>query len=419
MLAFALLIVISAGLAWINERFIRIPTTVGVTVSGALASLAVTLFDFLGPGFGLREWATGLLNELQFTEVVLNGALSVLLFAGALELDAPRMWRQRVSVITLALLTTAISTLVIGGGAWLVFAAFGIDVPIIWALVFGALISPTDPVAVLDLVKRAHIPKRVETLISGESLFNDGIGVVLFLALLSVAVGDVGGASAGLSDVVGLFIREAAGGVLLGIVVGYPGYRLCRSISGAEVEVLITFAMVVGGYFTAAHIGVSGPLAMVVAGLIMSAKKSEAFVDAGGHVERFWEILEQVLNIMLFAYIGMNVILTQTRVSEMLAAVILIVVALLGRWVSVGLPMTWLRRRDHYGRYTVRLLTWGGLRGGIAISLALALPPGPHRMPLLTATYVIVLFTITVQGLTIMPLVRRVEAAAQRPGSRH
>lgn len=415
--AFAVLLCVTAVLAYLNERFLHFPTTVGVTLAGAVASILLIALDALGLP-GLRGWAAGLLETLDFTEFVLNGVLSLLLFAGALSLNAGQMYRQRVSILTLAILSTLISTFLIGFAAYFVFALVGLNVPLMWALLFGALISPTDPVAVLDLLKRARVPARIETLIAGESLFNDGVGVVIFLVLAGVA--GIGGShgEAGVGTALALFAREALGGMLFGALLGGVGYAALRSIEQHAVEVLISLALVVGGYVAANALGVSGPLAMVVAGLCISAVKDRAFGrETREHIENFWETVDQVLNILLFAFIGLDVLLTETTGPQILASLLLIVVALAARWVSVALPFLLVRAREGYGAYTVRLLTWGGLRGGIAISLALGLPDSPYRTHLLTVTYAVVLFTIAVQGLTIMPLVHRASAASEEPSA--
>ncbi|AWT34709.1 sodium:proton antiporter [Deinococcus arenae] len=412
--AFAVLLCVTALLAYLNERFLHFPTTVGVTLAGALASILLIVLDALGLP-GLRGWAAGVLETLDFTEFVLNGILSVLLFAGALSLNARQMLRQRRSILLLAFLSTLISTALIGFAAYGVFALVGLDVPLMWALLFGALISPTDPVAVLDLLKRARVPLKIETLIAGESLFNDGVGVVIFLALAGAAGLGGHGGEVSAAGVAGLFAREALGGLAFGALLGGLGYALLKGATEHAVEILLTLALVVGGYAAAAALGISGPLAMVVAGLIISAWKHELFTpDTQELVEGFWETIDQVLNIVLFAFIGLDVLLTETTGAQILASVLLIGAALAARWISVAVPFALVRAREGYGAYTVRLLTWGGLRGGIAISLALGLPDSPYRTHLVTVTYAVVLFTIAVQGLTIMPIVRRaVEATPE------
>ncbi len=411
--AFAVLLCVAAVLAWLNERFVRIPTTVGVTLAGALSSILLIVLDTFGLTFGLRQRAESLLETLDFSTFVLNGILSILLFAGAMSLDARQLLRQRASILTLAGVSTVVSTILIGLASWGVFRLVGLDVPLVWSLLFGALISPTDPVAVLDLLKRAKVPKKIETLIAGESLFNDGVGVVLFIVIAGVAgIGGAHGADPSVLGAVAVFAQEALGGLVFGAVLGWVGYRLCRSVDGHVVEVLLTLAMVVGGYFAATALGLSGPLAMVMAGLAMSAGKEAAFDGATREqVLGFWETLDQVVNILLFAFIGLDVLLTETTLPQILASLLLIVVALAVRFVSVWLPLHFMREREGYGAWTVRLLTWGGLRGGIAISLALGLPDSPYRTHVVTVTYAIVLFTIAVQGLTVMPIVRRAAEA--------
>ncbi|UTA51699.1 sodium:proton antiporter [Deinococcus radiodurans] len=274
--AFALLLSVTAVLAFLNERFFRLPTTVGVTLAGALSSMLLIALDALGLT-GPRGWAAGLLETLDFTDFVLNGILSILLFAGALGLDARQLLRQRFSILTLAVFSTLLSTFLIGFAAYGIFGLVGLNVPLLWSLLFGALISPTDPVAVLDLLKRAAVPKRIETLIAGESLFNDGVGVVIFLVIAGMAgIGH----SHGTGSVVGaleLFGREALGGMAFGALLGAIGFLMLREIEQHAVEVLITLALVVGGYVAASALGVSGPLAMVVAGLVISAGRDVAF----------------------------------------------------------------------------------------------------------------------------------------------
>lgn len=408
--AFAMLLVLTAVLAWFNDRFVKIPTTVGVTLAGALASITLLVLDAFGLAGSVRGIAEQLLTTLDFTDFMLNGILSILLFAGAMSLDARQLLAQRASILTLASVGTLLSTALLGLAAWGIFAAVGISVPLIWALLFGALISPTDPVAVLDLLKRARVPKRLETLIAGESLFNDGFGVVVFVALAGVA-GIGSAAGQGELDAVSVavvFAREAFGGMAYGAAIGYVGYLMCRGMTSHVVEVLITLAMVLGGYLGAVSLHLSGPLAMVIAGLVISARQHHAFFpETSEHVGIFWETLDQVLNVLLFAFIGLDVLLTETTGPQVMAAVCLVPLALLARFVSVSIPMRLLRGRQGHGPWTIRLLTWGGLRGGIAISLALGLPPVEYRQPILAATYAIVLFSIAVQGLTVMPMVRR------------
>ncbi|MCA0337019.1 MAG: sodium:proton antiporter [Actinobacteria bacterium] len=412
--AVGVLLTATAILAWINDRWIKAPATVGVTMAGAVSALVLIGAHALGIDFGLAGELSGILTRLDLSTFLLQGILSVLLFAGALELDAPEMLRQRWPITVLAVGATLVSTALIGLGAWGVFTVLGLGIPLIWALIFGALISPTDPVAVLDMLKRAKVPKRIETLISGEALFNDGVGIVVFLA-----VGSFAGLSLGGHPVEGpgaaalLFAQEALGGMLFGAVLGWLGVRMLGTITDPGLEVLVTLTMVIAGYAAALALGVSGPIAMVVAGLVVSARKHEVLaVDTAHQVEGFWSTLDQVLNILLFTFIGLDVLLTPTSAGQVAAGILIIPLALVARWVSVGVPLRTLPMFGSYGPWTTTLLTWGGLRGGIAISLALGLPPGPHRSTLVTATYAVVLFSIIVQGLTVRPVIAKATAAA-------
>ena len=417
--AFAVLLTVTALLGWVNERFIKVPTTVGVTLSGAIASVLVIVADFFGLAPEVRDQAEEMLQTLDFSDFVLNGILSVLLFAGALGLDARSVMRQWRPILLLATAGTVISTLVIGGLSWGVFALVGLSVPLVWAMLFGALISPTDPVAVLDLLKRARVPGRLRDLIAGESLLNDGVGVVLFLAIAGIAgVAHGEGVEPTVEGVSLLFLRVAGGGVLLGVVLGFVGWYLTKTIDGYVVELLITFAMVIGGYSLASELGVSGPLAMVLAGLAMSLGKDAFYSETRELVEDFWETLDQVLNVLLFAFIGLDVLLTETTWPQVIAGALLIPVCLFGRFIGVAGPLSFVRRSAGLGPWTVRMLTWGGLRGGIAISLALGLPSdSPYRTHVVTATYIVVIFSIAVQGLTVMPAIRRAaDGLADAPG---
>lgn len=410
--AFAILLCVTAGLAWLNERFVRIPTTVGVTLAGAMGAVGLILLDHFGLSLGMRAKFATLLETLNFSDFVLNGVLSILLFAGALSLDSREVWRQRRAIGSLAVAGTLISTLIISGGAWGAFRMVGIDLPLPWAMLLGALLSPTDPVAVLDMLSRSRVPARLQTLVAGESLFNDGIGVVLFIA--AGAVAGIGGQDVTVDawGVVLLFLREAIGGLALGLVLGWVSASLCKSVTGYIVEVLITLAVVIGGYVAASALGVSGPLAMVVAGLFMSWSAGEAFgQETRERTEGFWHTLEQVLTVLLFAFIGLDLLLTETSWPRLLASALLILVSLGARGVSVVAALAVSpRARRFYGPRMTRLLIWGGLRGGIAIGLALGLPPSRYTADLVTATFTVVLFTIAVQGLTVKPLIRQIAA---------
>jgi CPA1 family monovalent cation:H+ antiporter len=397
----AILITAAALFSWINHRFLKLPTTIGVMLIALVLALALAGLRWLG--FGLVDDVERVLAAIDFDQALLNGMLSFLLFAGALHVDLDDLRQHKWVIATLATFGVLISTALIGFGAWLVFDLFGLGLPLIWCLLFGALISPTDPIAVLATLKRLGAPKPLETKIAGESLFNDGVGVVVFIVLLGIATGIT---PADPSAIARLFLLEAGGGAVFGLVLGYAGYRLLKSVDQYDVEVLITLAMVLGGYSLAYHLHLSAPIAIVVAGLFIG-NQGRAFAMSEVTRERlddFWELLDEILNAVLFLLIGVEVLVLTFNGQHLLAAIALIPLALFARFVSVGVPIAGFRLRRQFPARTIRILTWGGLRGGISVALALSLPPGPEREQLLMATYAIVLFSLLVQATTIRRL---------------
>ena len=404
----ASLLVLTALLACVNQRFLRLPTTIGVMATALVLSLALVGLDALGVAGDLHEREQALLRRIDFSELLMQGMLSMLLFAGALHVDVAALRAYRWQVALLAFVGTAISTAVVGGVLFVVLGAFGLALPLLDCLLFGALISPTDPIAVIGILKSAGAPRNLEVVIAGESLFNDGVGVVLFTLLLGVAA-EGGAPSAG--HALALLLREAGGGLLFGWVLGQATSRLLRSIAGDQVDVLLTLAAVVGGYALANHLHVSGPLAMVVVGLIVGHGRRTAGAAAAAHrpLDVFWELLDELLNAVLFVLVGMQVIVIRFPVSPALATaagVAAIVVTLGARWLTVGLPVRLFRAAFRLPAGAPGVLTWGGLRGGISIALALSLPAGPWRETILALTYCVVAFSILVQGLSFARLVR-------------
>jgi len=393
-------IVISAAalFAWINYRWLKQPTTLGVMLLGLGLSLALALMREAGVDFATDVEA--MLHQIDFDEALLHGMLSFLLFSGALHVDLESLRRQRWIVATLASVGVLISTIVLGVGAWCVFTVMGISLPLIWCLVFGSLIAPTDPIAVMATLKRLGAPKALEIKIAGESLFNDGIGVVVFIVLLGIATGS---APASVEGIGKLFLFEAVGGAALGLLLGWIGFHLLKSVDKFDVEALLTLAIVMGGYALAIRIHTSAPIAIVVAGLYIGNQGRALAMSANtrDRLDDFWELIDAILNAVLFLLIGVEVLVLTFNLQYLVAGLVLIPVALLARWVSVGLPITLFRMRHTFPERTVRILTWGGLRGGISVALALSLPPGPIRDQLLMATYAIVLFSLLVQGSTI------------------
>ena len=396
----AIFIVITATLAYLNQRLLGLPIAIGVMVAALLLSLALLGLDAAGIDFGLRRREETLLRSIDFSTVLMQGMLSMLLFAGALHVDLSRLKAYRWQVGALAVGSTILSTALVGSATWLVLPWIGIDLPLLYCLLFGALISPTDPIAVMGVLKTASAPENLELVITGESLFNDGVGVVVFSLLLGVAAD---GVVPGAGDGALLLTREAGGGLLFGGALGYLAFRLLKSIDSYQVEVLLTLAVVTGGYALASRLHVSGPLAMVVCGLIVgNGGRALAMSDlTRRYVDLFWELVDEILNAVLFVLIGMEVVLVSFSGGTLLAAAVAIVLILSARALTVGVPVGLLRRSFKLPRGAGWVLTWGGLRGGISVALALSLPPGPQRDVVLALTYCVVVFSILGQGLTL------------------
>lgn len=398
-------LVLTALLAYVNHRFIGLPTTIGVMAVALLLSLGLIVLDRLGFG-ALREYEAAMLRSIDFSELLMEGMLSLLLFAGALHIDLSELRAHRWQVGLLAVAGTALSTAIVGFGLHWLLPMVGLELSLGYCLVFGALISPTDPIAVIGILKSAGAPRSVNLVVSGESLFNDGVGVVLFSLLLTMATrGEVPGVGEGAM----LLMHEAGGGLLLGGLLGFVMFVLLRSIDNYQVEVLLTLAGVLGGYELASMLHVSGPLAMVVAGLIVGNQgRAYAMSDTTRHhVDLFWELLDEILNAVLFVLLGLEIVVIAFDMQTLTAGLVTIVIALLARLLAVGLPVAAMPRVFRLPAGAWKVLTWGGLRGGISVALVLSLPAGEARDLLLALTYVVVVFSILVQGLTIKGVVVR------------
>ena len=398
-------LVLTALFAYVNHRFVGLPTTIGVMAVALLLSLGLIALDRLGFG-ALRDYEAAMLRSIDFSQVLMEGMLSLLLFAGALHIDLSELRAYRWQVGLLAVVGTALSTAIVGFGLYWLLPAVGLSLPLAYCLVFGALISPTDPIAVIGILKSAGAPRSVNLVVSGESLFNDGVGVVLFSLLLAVATrGEVPSVGEGAM----LLLHEAGGGLLLGALLGGVMFYLLRSIDSYQVEVLLTLAGVMGGYELASQLHVSGPLAMVVAGLIVGNQgRAYAMSDTTRHhVDLFWELLDEILNAVLFVLLGLEIVLIAFDMQTLTAGLATIVIALLARLLAVGLPVAAMPRVFRLPAGAWRVLTWGGLRGGISVALVLSLPAGPQRDLLLALSYVVVVFSFLVQGLTFKGVVVR------------
>jgi CPA1 family monovalent cation:H+ antiporter len=400
----AILVTLAAAFSYVNHRYIRLPNTIGLMLISLLVSLGLIA---LGPlGLGLEEDARHLLENIDFDETLLHGMLSFLLFAGALHVNLGDLAKQKWIIGTLATFGVVGSTFIIGFISWWLLAFMGFELPLVYCLLFGALISPTDPIAVLGILKKAGVPESLETKITGESLFNDGVAVVVFLVFLEIAKGthDIT-----VLMVAGLFLKEALGGVVYGLTIGAATYWLLKSVDNYQVEVLITLALVTGGFALADVLHISGPIAIVVAGLLIGnhGRLLAMSERTRGRLDTFWELLDEVLNAVLFVLIGLELLILTFSRMYFIAGLLLIPLVLVARFLSVGFPVIILRLFRSFSPNVIKILTWGGLRGGISVALALSLPPGKNRDTILAITYVIVVFSIIVQGLTIGRLVRK------------
>lgn len=403
--AAAVLVVLVATFGFFNHRFVGLPPSVAMTGMGAIASLLIAAVDYVMPAAGLSETAAGFLSGINFHVVLLDGMLSFLLFAGALHVDWTEMHRGRWPILVLSTVGVLISTVLIGGGLFAVSHALGIALPLVWCLVFGALISPTDPVAVMAVLKRTECPPVLQATVAGESLFNDGVGVVVFSILLGIAIGDH---EIGLSGAVLEFLREAGGGVLLGLAAGWVGFLAMRSIDEYNVELMISLAVVMGGYALGRWLGVSGPVAMAVAGLLIgNAGVDQAMSETTrDHLLKFWALIDELLNAVLFLLIGLEIIAISPSPALLVIGLISIPLLLVVRAVSVSVPLQAMRTLTGWPAFVT--LVWGGLRGGISVALALSLPEGDARSVVLTVTYVVVLFSVLVQGASVARVLKSV-----------
>lgn len=395
----AIFLSITALLTYVNHRFIGLPTTIGVMVISMLVSITAIFLGFLGFD-DLIDYEVSLLDQLNFTEVLLDGMLSMLLFAGALHVNVSDLRRYKLPIGILACVGTLVSTIIIAGALYLLLPILGFDLSFIWCLLFGALISPTDPIAVMGILRSAGAPKSIETVIAGESLFNDGIGVVVFVLLLGIlSSGDIPTTY----SVANTLAVEAGGGIIFGLTLGGILYYLLKSIDSYQEEVLLTLAGVIGGYALASHWHLSGPLAMVMMGLMVGNHgRNLAMSDKTRHyVDLFWELIDEILNAILFVLIGLEVVMIAYSGNLLAAAVLTILIALLARLIVVGITSTTFNKQLALPSGAWKVLTWGGLRGGISVALVLQLPDGAERNVLLTLTYAVVVFSILIQGLSV------------------
>lgn len=408
----SLLIVLAGVFGAINYLFLKLPSAIGILVVALFASLVVIATDAIFPALTVEESIRAQVLELEFSEALLEGMLGLLLFAGALHVKLSDLRKAWLLILLMATMGIAISTVIVGVAfSWIT------GMPFLMALIFGALISPTDPVAVLGVLRDADLPKALETKIAGESLFNDGVGYVVFLVLAGLAFPSGDAHGSGLAGAAKLFVQEALGGAVLGIVLGWLTFRVMRLIDDYSLEVLITLGLAFGGYELAVWLHVSAPIMAVCAGLLIGdiGAKHGMSEETRQYVDAFWKLVDEILNAVLFLMIGFEVFAIAFQADFALAGVMAIIVSLIARLAAVSVPVLMLRPFQSFSAGVIPIMTWGGLKGGISVALALSLPDNEWKPLILTATYIVVIFSIIVQGLTITRLAERVGRTPELP----
>jgi monovalent cation:H+ antiporter, CPA1 family len=407
----AALLSLAALFSYINHRFLTLPTTIGLMLIAMATSLCLLAVGQVFPE--LESKAAKHLSSIDFNRTVMHGMLGFLLFAAALHVNLKELKKQRAVIGVLASVGVLVSTVLVGGLTYALLNLLGADTRLIYCLLFGALISPTDPIAVLSILKQVNAPKEIEMKIAGESLFNDGVAVVAFLGLLEIASGT---AEFDLPRLSLLFLQEAVGGAAFGFALGFVALVMLRRVDDYKVEVLLSLATAAGGYALAYAIHVSGPIAMVVAGLFIGneARAGAMSEKTREHLDDFWELVDEILNALLFVLIGLELLIISFNTQTLLAGLLAFPVVIAARFIAVALPVSWMRRRRVFSQGAIRILTWGGLRGGVSVALALSIPAHlpdgawvPERDTILAITYTVVVISVVVQGLTIGPLLRR------------
>lgn len=415
----AMMLALSALFGWVNHAFLKLPHTIGLLIMALITSVVLIALEFAIPNFGLTETVKSAISQIDFNETVMKGMLAFLLFAGALHVDMAFLKSRRWAIGLMATVGVLISTAIVGIGFYGLTRLLGLDVPLVWAFVFGALISPTDPVAVLSILKTVSMPLELEAKIAGESLFNDGVGVVVFTIILAIALGSGHGAhSIGAMDVAELFLVEAVGGAILGFIAGWIAYKMMAMIDEHAIEILISLGVVAGTYALAGRIEIlghhlSGPIAVVVAGLLIGNKGAEFAMSekTRTYLFGFWEMVDEILNSVLFLLIGLEILILGSQLNITTALIIValtIPLVLIARLCAVTIPIKFLGIFKSFTKGAIPVLTWGGVRGGISVALALSLPDSVAYKPIiLSATYGVVVFSIIVQGLSIKSVVQK------------
>lgn len=414
----SILISLAAVSSYVNDRYIKLPTTIGVMLVALVASLTLVLVGPYAGGF--REQAATLVSRIDFDQVVLHGMLAFLLFAGSIHVNLDELGREWLTVSLLAIFGTLVSTCIVGGVTWLVLGWLDLGIPFLHALLFGALISPTDPIAVLGIMKSVGAPRQIEVQVAGESLFNDGLGVVIFLVLLQLSgLGGAAPLSIDVGAVAMLLLKEVGGALVLALAAGIVTYQMLKRVDNYQVEVLLTLALAMGLYALADALTLSAPIAVVVAGLFVG-NRGRAFAmteKTREHVDTFWELVDEIVNVVLFLLIGLELLVLPIERGWLVAGVLAIPIVLSARWLSVAAIIGPLSRVRAQSKGAIPVLTWGGLRGGISVAMALSLPANDSRSLVLTLTYFVVVFSILVQGLTVGRIIRMTSDPTPAPQS--
>lgn len=399
----SMLLTVSALFAYVNYRLFKLPTTIGIMVISLLFSVVLVVLSYAGFSQGI-DYARDVIGQIDFNQALMKGMLAWLLFAGALHVNLSELIDKRWIVGILASVGVITSTFIVGTGTYYILNILGFEISYIYCLLFGSLISPTDPVAVMGVLKTASATKSLETKIAGESLFNDGVAIVVFLVIFGIAVN---GDPISVSHIGGLFLHEAIGGAVFGFLIGWLVMQMLKRVDNYQVEVLLTLALVGGGSSAAAAMHISAPIAIVVAGLLIGnqGRRDAMSAKTQNNLDTFWELLDEILNAVLFLLIGLEVIILSFESSHLIAGVLLAFLVLGARFIAVGIPVNLLKLRTDFHPHVVKILTWGGLRGGISVALALSLPAGPERDVIVAVTYIIVVCSIVIQGLTVQKLV--------------
>ena len=412
--SFSILIVIATVFYYLNLRFLKLPATIGIMVIAMVLSIALVFIGNLVTAGPLQDFSV-LIRNIDFTEILMNCMLNFLLFAGAIHINMSDLKEQKVPIMVFSTLSVVISTFVVGFTLYFLLnvllpVGLHLKISLIYCLLFGALISPTDPIAVLSILKQAKVSKSLETKVAGESLFNDGVAVVVFAVILKIAQGE--SIDLSFTHISWLFIKEALGGFVVGVILGYIAALAMKTANDYKLSVLVTLSVVMGGAIVAHSMHISGPLTMVAAGLIIGESKRKRYdLEEGNinHVGAFWELLDEVLNAILFLFIGFELLLIPNLHEYWLIGAICIFVVLFARYISIKIPTLIIPFKEKFSSGTIKILVWGGLRGGVSIALALSVPEGDMKPVLIAATCFVVVFSIIVQGLTIGKLANKIK----------